>query len=113
MSCKSNNVLIANLTNIPATSLPPSSEEAYRKKCAELRRRMLEVEENNDATRLRRARLLRGIRKMRIERAILLDSLSKRMRKNGAGGTAFDEDSEDSTESPPTVSTLSLTDSCH
>lgn len=65
---------------------------------------MIEVEENNDATRLRRARLVRGIRKMRIERAILLDSLSKRMRKNGTGGTVFDEDSDDSIESPPTVS---------
>ena len=67
---------------------------------------MGEVEENNDAARLRRTRLLRGIRKMRLERAILLESLAKRMRKNGAGGaigTGYDEDSEDSSDNPPTV----------
>ena len=66
---------------------------------------MGEVEENNDAARLRRTRLLRGIRKMRLERAILLESLAKRMRKNGAGGAMgmYDEDSENSSDNPPTV----------
>ena len=66
---------------------------------------MGEVEENNDAARIRRTRLLRGIRKMRLERAILLESLAKRMRKNGAGGVTgmYDEDSENSSDNPPTV----------
>ena len=70
---------------------------------------MQEVEDNNDTARLRRTRLLRNIHKMRIERTILLDSLQKRMRKNGTGGAlgqAYDEESEDSTESPPTVRDL-------
>ena len=87
--------------------LPPSVEEAYRRKCIELKRRMCEVEESNDAFRLRKVRLNRGIRKMRLERAYLLETLSKRMRKNGSsvdGVTGFyDEESEGSSEGPPTV----------
>ena len=88
-------------------SLPPSVEEAYRKKCIELKRRMTEVEESNDGYRLRKARLQRGIRKMRLERAYLLEILGKRMKKNGGSVDGFqgiyDEDSEGSSEAPPTV----------
>ena len=91
---------------VPPT-LAPSVEEAYRKKCIELKRRMNEVEANNDAIRLRKTRLLRGIRKMRLERSILLHELGKRMRKNGADGH-WDDDSEGSSEGPPTVSFPSL-----
>ena len=86
---------------IPPT-LPPSVEEAYRKKCIELKRRMAEVEQSNDSFRLRKNRLLRGIRKMRLERTILLDLLGKRMRKNGVNGYC-DTDSEGSSDGPPTV----------
>ena len=69
---------------------------------------MSEVEESNDAFRLRKVRLNRGIRKMRLERAYLLETLSKRMRKNennvdGVNGF-YDEESEGSSEGPPTVS---------
>lgn len=92
--------------SIPPT-LPPSVEEAYKKKCIELKRRMNEVEESNDAFRLRKVRLMRGIRKMRLERAFLLDILGKRMRKNGAGTNGlhgiYDEESEGSSDGPPTV----------
>lgn len=92
--------------SIPPT-LPPSVEEAYKKKCIELKRRMNEVEESNDAFRLRKVRLMRGIRKMRLERAFLLEVLGKRMRKNGTGINGahgvYDEDSEGSSEGPPTV----------
>lgn len=63
---------------------------------------MSEVEQNNDSVRLRKTRLLRGIRKMRLERSLLLNELKKRMRKNGTNGY-WDEDSEGSSESPPTV----------
>lgn len=83
-------------------SLPPSVEEAYRKKCIELKRRMAEVEQNNDSFRLRKNRLLRGIRKMRLERSLLLHELGKRMRKNGVNGY-WDDQSEGSSEGPPTV----------
>lgn len=68
---------------------------------------MNEVEESNDVYRLRKVRLLRGIRKMRLERAFLLEILGKRMRKNGIGGNGphgfYDEESEGSSEGPPTV----------
>ncbi len=87
--------------------LPPSVEEAYRKKCIELKRRMTEVEESNDGCRLRKARLQRGIRKMRLERAYLLEILAKRMKKNGGSIDGFqciyDEESDGSSEAPPTV----------
>ncbi|KAL9131401.1 MAG: hypothetical protein Q9217_000669 [Psora testacea] len=86
--------------------LPPSVEEAYRRKCIELKRRMAEVEESNDAFRLRKVRLTRGIRKMRLERAYLLETLGKRMLKNGSSVDGmpgyYDEDSEGSSEGPPT-----------
>lgn len=94
-------------TPVVPPTLPPSVEEAYKKKCIELKRRMNEVEESNDVYRLRKVRLERGIRKMRLERAFLLEILGKRMRKNGSGGNGpqgfYDEESEGSSEGPPTV----------
>lgn len=92
--------------SLPPT-LPPSVEEAYKKKCIELKRRLQEVEETNDTFRLRKVRLMRGIRKMRLERAFLLETLGKRMKKNGSGFNGmqgiYDDDSEGSSEGPPTV----------
>lgn len=88
-------------------ALPPSVEEAYKKKCIELKRRVNEVEASNDEFRLRKVRLTRGIRKMRLERAFLLEILSKRMKKAGPGiaglNEAYDEESDGSSEGPPTV----------
>ena len=96
--------------SLPPT-LPPSVEEAYKKKCIELKRRLQEVEETNDTFRLRKVRLMRGIRKMRLERAFLLETLGKRMKKNGSGINGmpgfYDEDSEGSSEGPPTVCKIS------
>lgn len=86
--------------------LPPSVEAAYKKKCIELKRRLIEVDEDNDAKRLRIARLHQGIRKMRLERAYLLEALAKRQKKNGGSvdgfPVAYDEESEGSSEGPPT-----------
>ena len=88
-------------------ALPPSVEAAYKKKCIELKRRLIEVDEDNDAKRLRIARLHQGIRKMRLERAYLLEALAKRQKKNGSSvdgfPAAYDEESEGSSEGPPTV----------
>ena len=95
--------LVAPPAAIPPP-LPPSVEEAYRKKCIELKRRKTEVEESNDVFRVRKARINRSITKLRLERAYLLEGLAKRMKKTG--GTIdgiFDEDSEGSSEGPPTV----------
>lgn len=85
----------------PATSappaLPPSVEEAYHRKCIQLKQRTSEVEEANDAARLRLARLKRQVEKMRLERAFLLEQLAKRTSTNV-------EDSDGSPSPPPTVS---------
>ncbi|KAH0544932.1 hypothetical protein FGG08_001012 [Glutinoglossum americanum] len=79
--------------NIPAP-LPPSVEHAYRQKCIDLKKRINEVEESNDALRLRRARTKRGILKLRLERAFLLEQLAKRTSVNV-------EDSDGSPSPPP------------
>lgn len=63
---------------------------------------MNEVEEANDAARLRLSRMRRAINKMRLERAFLLEQMSKRTSTNV-------EDSEGSPSPPPTVgSSISL-----
>lgn len=64
------------------TPLAPSVEKAYYRKCIELKRRLNEVEAANDEAKRRRARLDRGIMKMRLERAYILDELRKRMEYN-------------------------------
>ena len=73
------------------TPLAPSVEKAYYRKCIELKRRLNEIEEANDAARLRRLRLDRAITKMRLERAFLLEQLAKRME--------YDLDGEEGAES--------------
>lgn len=75
--------------------LPPSVEAAYYRKCIELRRRVNDIEESNDATRQRILRLNRGIQKMRLERAFLLEQLNKHMEYNI-------DDSDRSSSPPPT-----------
>ncbi|KAK7966485.1 uncharacterized protein PG986_000762 [Apiospora aurea] len=73
--------------------MAPSS--AYRRKCIQLRARTNEIEEENDAYRLRATRLKRQIQKLRLERAILLEQIQKRTSTNV-------EDSEGSPSPPPT-----------
>ncbi|KAF4121348.1 HMG protein [Geosmithia morbida] len=75
--------------------LPPSVEEAYRRKCVQLKNRTNEVEESNDAARLRLSRIKRQVEKLRVERAFLLEQLAKRTSTNV-------EDSEGSPSPPPT-----------
>ncbi|KAK4561808.1 hypothetical protein LTR86_004487 [Recurvomyces mirabilis] len=67
------------------TPLAPSVEKAYYRKCIELKRRLNEVEAANDEAKIRRVRLDRAIMKMRLERAFLLEQLSKRMEPNVDG----------------------------
>ncbi|KAK3295696.1 uncharacterized protein B0H64DRAFT_417338 [Chaetomium fimeti] len=85
---------MAPATSVPP-ALPPSVEEAYRRKCIQLKQRTSEVEEANDAARLRLARLKRQVEKMRLERAFLLEQLVKRTSANV-------EDSDGSPSPPPT-----------
>ncbi|KAK0366998.1 hypothetical protein LTR02_003508 [Friedmanniomyces endolithicus] len=72
------------------TPLAPSVEKAYYRKCIELKRRLNEVEAANDEAKIKRVRLDRAIMKMRLERAFLLEQLSKRMNVNvdGSEGSA-------------------------
>ncbi|KAI2613291.1 hypothetical protein GGR54DRAFT_616070 [Hypoxylon sp. NC1633] len=76
-------------------SLPPTVEEAYRRKCIQLKQRTKEIEEESQAYRLRIHRLQRQIQKQRLERAFLLEQIAKRTSTNV-------EDSEGSPSPPPT-----------
>lgn len=79
----------AATTNTP---LAPSVEKAYYRKCIELKRRLNEVEAANDDLKIKRSRLDRGIMKMRLERAFLLDELRKRMEHNVDGSEGSGEE---------------------
>lgn len=79
-------------------SLPPTVEEAYRRKCIQLKERTKEIEEEAKAYQLRLSRLQRQVQKLRLERAFLLEQVAKRTSTNV-------EDSEGSPSPPPTVCT--------
>ncbi|KAK5056158.1 hypothetical protein LTR84_012711 [Exophiala bonariae] len=55
--------------------LAPTQELAYRKKCIALKRRLAEIETNNDATRRKIIQETEHVEKMRLLRAILLNQL--------------------------------------
>ncbi|KAI1451144.1 hypothetical protein F5Y02DRAFT_18197 [Annulohypoxylon stygium] len=76
-------------------SLPPTVEEAYRRKCIQLKERTKEIEEEAKAYQLRLSRLQRQVQKLRLERAFLLEQVAKRTSTNV-------EDSEGSPSPPPT-----------
>lgn len=82
-------------SNYIPPQLAPSVEEAYRRKCIQLKQRTQEVEEANAAARIRVARVTHQIEKKRIERALLLEQLQRRLSTNV-------EDSEGSPSPPPT-----------
>lgn len=63
--------------------LAPSQELAYRKKCIQLKRRLNEIEINNDSTRKRIAQEKEHVQKMRLLRAILLNHLKTIMETPG------------------------------
>ncbi|KAI1623707.1 hypothetical protein EDD37DRAFT_434145 [Exophiala viscosa] len=56
--------------------LAPTQELAYRKKCIQLKRRLAEIEANNDSTRKRIIQESEHVQKMRLLRAILLNHLN-------------------------------------
>jgi hypothetical protein len=80
--------------------LPPSVETAYYRKCIELKRRITEIEDNNDAQRLKKLRIERAILKMRLERAMLLEQIAEKMAEHNP------DDSDESNSPPPTVGDL-------
>ncbi|KAL1955864.1 hypothetical protein VTO42DRAFT_8022 [Malbranchea cinnamomea] len=58
---------------------PPSVEAAYKRKCIELKKRLNEIEAQNDEMRVRNERGRRYIQKMRLESCILLERLAALM----------------------------------
>ncbi|OTA89581.1 hypothetical protein M434DRAFT_398536 [Hypoxylon sp. CO27-5] len=81
--------------NVNPPSLPPTVEEAYRRKCIQLKERTKEIEDEAMAYQLRLNRLQRQVQKLRLERAFLLEQVAKRTSTNV-------EDSEGSPSPPPT-----------
>ncbi|EAW14065.1 uncharacterized protein ACLA_070980 [Aspergillus clavatus NRRL 1] len=65
----------------PSTSLPssnpPSVEGAYKRKCIALKKRLNEIEAENEMMRMRNRRGWQYIQKMRLESCILLERLAK------------------------------------
>ncbi|ETI28561.1 hypothetical protein G647_01011 [Cladophialophora carrionii CBS 160.54] len=59
--------------------LAPTQELAYRKKCIALKRRLAEIEANNDATRKKIILETQRVQKMRLNRTILLNKLQEIM----------------------------------
>ncbi|OXV09706.1 hypothetical protein Egran_02522 [Elaphomyces granulatus] len=56
---------------------PPSIEAAYKRKCIALKKRLNEIEAENDIMRTRNKRSLQYVQKMRLESCILLERLAK------------------------------------
>jgi hypothetical protein len=78
----------------PATTPnPPSVEIAYKRKCAALKKRLAEVEAENEIMRTRNLRGYQYIQKMRLESCMLLERLAKvtGMADEAAAGTADPE----------------------
>lgn len=77
-------------------SLPNSVEEAYRQKCIELKKRLKDCETSNDLLVVRNHRLRRGIQRLRLERALLMREIERRIDPRM-------DDSDGTPSPPPTV----------
>jgi hypothetical protein len=64
-------------TSVPPPPNPPSVEAAYKRKCVALKKRLNEIEAENENIRTRNKRSLQYVQKMRLESCILLERLSK------------------------------------
>ncbi|KAK9235179.1 hypothetical protein V1525DRAFT_410741 [Lipomyces kononenkoae] len=76
-----------------APMIPQSEEIKYRQKCKDLKKRIREIEEQNDVLTLRLARSKRAVQRMRLERALLLEKLEER--------TFLKVDDSEGSPSPP------------
>lgn len=63
-------------TSLPSTN-PPSVEVAYKRKCIALKKRLSDVEDENELMRVRNKRGWQYIQKMRLESCILLERLAE------------------------------------
>lgn len=62
--------------SLPSTN-PPSVEVAYKRKCIALKKRLSEIEDENELMRVRNKRSWQYIQKMRLESCILLERLAE------------------------------------
>jgi len=83
------------------SNLPPSVEAAYYRKCIELKRRVEEIEANNDKYRTSINRHAAAIKRLRLERAFLINTILQETDKKPEPGT--NQPISDESESiPPT-----------
>ncbi|KAJ9212734.1 hypothetical protein DTO166G4_5681 [Paecilomyces variotii] len=66
----------SSTTGVPPPN-PPSVEAAYKRKCIALKKRLNEIEAENELMRIRNQRGLKYVQKMRLESCILLERLAK------------------------------------
>ena len=66
-------------------------EVRFKQKCKELRKRVLEIEENNEIATIALSRTQATIRRLRLEYAILLERLEDRATQLPDGIVAFEE----------------------
>jgi len=92
--------VIRGTSNSP---LPPSVEAAYYRKCIELKRRVEEIESNNDKYRSAINRHASAIKRLRGERAFLIDTIVRETGTKPATGNSNQPASDDSESIPPTV----------
>jgi hypothetical protein len=85
------------MRGVSNSNLPPSVEGAYYKKSIEIKRRIDEIEANNDKKRVSLERVKRDVQKLRLERALLINMIQQAMQPRP-------EESEKSSSPPPTVS---------
>lgn len=77
--------------------LSKSQETKYRQKCKDLKRRIQEIEDFNEATALNLARTKRAIIRVRLERELLLEKLEE-LGKAGQGEGLGSESTDDEVE---------------
>jgi hypothetical protein len=66
----------SNSSSLNNNANPPSIELAYKKKCIQLKKRLNEIETENDSMRNRNKRAKSYIQKMRLETCIMLERLA-------------------------------------
>ncbi|CRG88966.1 hypothetical protein PISL3812_06001 [Talaromyces islandicus] len=81
-----------NTSSLNNNANPPSIELAYKKKCIQLKKRLNEIETENDSMRARNKRAKSYIQKMRLETCIMLERLATLTgmldEQQGSGGSA-------------------------
>ncbi|CDS13129.1 hypothetical protein LRAMOSA05312 [Lichtheimia ramosa] len=81
-----------NTTSTPVTMA--TSDDTLRQKYNLLKKRVREIEEDNDAIHLKLTKAMRQIKRLRVERIVLLEELDQSRRRDGKRTNAASSDSE-------------------